>query len=508
MAAVGQDAIAATVGYIITKGDFRLSSPNLPQQVELFGQANTANQAGLDTTRWRFTTLAAAGAKYGYGSHIYTALRILFPKYSTGIGGIPVYVNAQAQAPGATPKIISVVPSGTATENATHTVIIAGRNNVDGQSYNFTVATGDGPSAITAKIKDAVMSVLGSPMLAGDAGYETILTSKWKDATANELTVRVETNGKAAGITYSYQNISNGAGTPSIDGGLTNIGNNWSTIGINGYGLNTTIMSTLEAWNGVPDANNPTGRFAGTVMKPMVWLSGSVAEDPSDITNARPNEVTISVSPAPLSPGLSIEAAANDALARALMSQNTPNLDTLDLFYSDMPVPADNNIGLMSSWAQRQRIVLKGCSTVDFKGGKYQFKDPVTTYHPEGEIPPQYRYVRDLYAIDMNVFYSHLLLTNTNVSGHQIANDNDTVNAASNVIKPKQMRQLLSAMFDDLVNRGILVDAAFSKASTTVAIDSTNPQRLNDQFRAKRSGIARIVATEAETGFNFGSIGA
>lgn len=505
MAAVGAERISAVVGYIITKGDFRLSSPNLPQQIEVFAEANTANQGTLDTSRWRVTTLSAAGTKYGYGSPIYQALRVLYPKFGSGIGGIPVYVTAQTQAIGATAKVFTITPTGTATENATHTLLVAGRDNVDAQSYSFTVQTGDTAAQITAKISDTINSVLGCPFIGSEIAYEAVLTSKWKGLTANDLKVSVNTNGKNAGITYVSVSLQSGAGTPSIASALDGIGNNWSTIGINSYGLNATVLASLEAWNGIPDADNPTGRYVGTVMKPMIWLAGSVLDDPSAISDPRSLEVTNSVSPAPLSPGMPIEAAANDALVFALMAQNTPNLDILNKFSPDMPVPFDGVIGSMADYNERDRIVKLGCSTVDFIANKYQYKDPVTTYHPDGEIPPQYRYRRDL-MIDFNIRYGYLLLEQTNVVAHQIANDNDIVNAA-NVIKPKIWKQILGGYFDDLVSRGLIVDAAFSKASLVVTIDSINPNRLNTSFRVKRSGVARISATTAETGFNFGSIG-
>lgn len=506
MAAVGSERISAVVGYIITKGDFRLSSPNLPVQIEMIGQANTANQSvsGL-TDRWRVTSLSAAGARYGYGSPIYTMLRILFPKFGGGIGGIPVYVNAQAQAIGATAKVYTVTPVGTATENATHTIWIGGRDNVDAQSYGFSVNTGDTGSTISDRIADTVNAVLGSLVNASDSGYSTYLTSKWKDATAEDITVRVDTNGKDAGIAYTVTSIQSGSGAPSITTALTNIGSNWSPIGINSYGLNTTILQSLEQFNGIPDPDNPTGRYVGTIMKPMIWLAGSISDDPSAITDARSTEVTNSVSPAPASPCLPMEAAANDAATWAVILQNTPNLDILNKFMPDMNGPVSGSIGSMADYNERDRIVKLGCSTVDFVANKYQFKDPVTTYHPEGEIPPQYRYRRDL-GIDFNIRYGYLLLEQTNVVGHQIANDNDIVNA-TNVIKPKQWKQILGGYFDDLVSRGLIVDAAFSKASLVVEIDSTNPNRLNTSFRVKRSGVARISATTAETGFNFGSIG-
>jgi phage tail sheath gpL-like len=91
------------------------------------------------------------------------------------------------------------------------------------------------------------------------------------------------------------------------------------------------------------------------------------------------------------------------------------------------------------------------------------------------------------------------------VVDHVIANDNDTVSAAR-VIKPKMFKGLLFNYFADLSRRGLISDVAFSEGRTTVAISTTNPDRLEVFFPYKRTGIARIIATEAQAGFNFGVI--
>jgi hypothetical protein len=57
-----------------------------------------------------------------------------------------------------------------------------------------------------------------------------------------------------------------------------------------------------------------------------------------------------------------------------------------------------------------------------------------------------------------------------------------------------------------LVRRGLIVDAQFSKDNTTVELSGTNPDRLNTNFKYKRSGVARISSTTAEAGFNYGNV--
>lgn len=501
--AVGSERISKVVGYKITKGNFSNSTPNLPQRIAILGEANEANQSTLETGATVITSAQDAGEKYGYGSPIYHIMRILRPNGGSGIGGIPTVVYAQEKAVGAAAKKIDITPTGTANANGTHTVIISGRGIIDGLSYDVNIETGDTPSDITEKMADAINAVLGSPVTASD--YDTskvTCTSKWNGLTAEGITITVDTNSDDLGITYSVVSTQSGSGTPGIAAALALFGNDWNTIVINSYGTVTAIMDSLESFNGIPDPQNPTGRYQGIIMKPFIALTGSVAEDPSSITDARLDEVTIAICPAPLSAGLPMEAAANMALLFARQAQDTPHLDVSGQSYIDMPTPL--LIGDMSSYENRDLFVKKGCSTVDLVGGKYKIMDFVTTYHPVGEIPPQFRYCRNL-MLDFNIRFGYYLLELINVVDHAIATDEDVV-IASSVVKPKQWRQVLNKYADSLSQRALIVDAAFMQDSITVNISTTNPDRFETFFRYKRSGFVRIASTTAEAGFNFGTL--
>lgn len=499
--ALGDEIVSRIVGYSLTPGNFTESSPNLPIRIGILAEANTANQADLDvTTPTQITSLAQAATLGGFGSPIYQIAKILFPS----IGGIPVWVYPQAAAVGASSKQYRVTVTGTATSGGTHYIVIAGRYAVSGQSYGINIEEGDTASDIHEKIADVVNGVLGSPMDASDSTYYVHLTSKWKGLTAEGINVEIDQNNTDLGITYSVQSITTAAGTPDIGDSLDLFGNNWVTHVINSYGLVTTTMDTLETFNGTPviGQSPASGRYLPTVFKPFLAYSGSVLEDPSTITSTRANELTIKVSPAPLSDGLAMEAAANDCLLAALRAQNAPQLDTIGQAYPDMPTP--DAIGLMSSFEERQRMLLRGCSTVDLVNGAYVIQDPATTYHPDGEIPPQWRYAR-IIVIDWNVRFTYLYQENINVVDHYIANDND-VTSASGVVKPKIWKAILADMAEDLVLRGLIVDAPFMVSSITVGISTVNPDRLQTFFRYKRSGVVRVSDTTVEAGFNTGTL--
>jgi len=501
--AVGSERVSRIVGYKISTGDFSTTSPNLPQRILVIGEANTANQSGLDTSTWNFTTLQKAGERYGYGSPIYLALRLI-KSQNFGVGGIPVDVIPQAAAVGATSKKITIACTGTATGNGTHTVVICGRRQIDSYSYDININTGDTLPVIVGKISDAINAALTSPVSATHDTYSCIAESKWKGLTANDVNIYIDTNDNSLGITYSVSSTQSGAGTPSIVSALNQIGATWYTQLVNTYGTVSSVMSSLESFNGIADPDTPTGRYAALIMKPFVAITGSVADDPSSITNAKKNEMTIAIAPAPYSKGLPLEAAANMTILSARVAQDTPHLDVQGKSYPDMPVPISGTTFSMQDYNERDRIVQLGCSTVDLVAGKYQVQDFVTTYHKDGELPPQFRYVRNIF-VDLNVYYGYYLKEQTYVVDHTIANDDDIVNAVR-VVKPKTWKSELGFYADDLVSRGLIVDAQFMKDSTVVNISGTNPDRLETFFRYKRSGCVRIASTTAQAGFNFGTV--
>jgi phage tail sheath gpL-like len=496
MSAVGTERISAVVGYIFKGVNNQNTTPNLPMRVAVLCEANNANQPTLDVAEWQATSLQAVGARYGYGSPAYLIARIMLPV----LGGIPLVFYPQAEAGGASSKQCSITVTGTVTENATHTILIAGRDGLDAQFYNISVQVADTAADVHDKITAAVTAVLGAPVLCTNTDYVATLETKWRGLTANEVTVSIDTNGVDAGLTYAVNNaVQAGAGTPSIAAALALFGNKWNTMVVNSYGTVTAIMSALEQFNGIPDPNTPTGRYAGIIMKPFVAFTGSIIEDPSTITDARSGEVTIAISPAPLSEGLSFESAANKCAKHARISQDDPALDPINSSDIDMPTPLD--IGAMANYEDRDRIVKLGCSTVDLVNEKYQMKDSVTTYHPEGELNPVFRYTRDLIAM-WNIRYGYYLLEQQYVVGKIIARDSDKVNN-DNIIKPMMWKAVIEGYFDDLISRGIIVDKEFSKASLSVTISGINPNRFDTSFSTKLSGIARISSTENEVGFNF-----
>lgn len=509
--AVGSERISRIVGYKLKKGNFAESSPNLPQRILILAEANTANQATMPVEKREITSAKEAGTLYGFGSPIHQIIRILRPQSGDGVGGIPTIVYPQEEAESATAAVAAcdVTLSTTATESATHFAVINGRKDVDGVPYAYNVVKGDSDVTIIGKIVAAINNVPGSPVIAATVGTPVTsftLTTKWKALTAADLTVRFDNGGKTCGITYAA-NVTGGTGAAVITDAMAAINNDWATIVINSYGVES--FDALELVNGVPDPDLPTGRYSATLWKPFISIWGSVEDDKTTlatITNDsdRLSQVTHALAPAPLSEGFPYEAAANMAYLFARIAQDTPHLDVNGKSYPDMPTPADGVIGDMGDYDNRDYLAQRGCSTVDLVAGAYTVQDFVTTYHPAGEVPPQYRYCRNL-MLDFNVRYGHYLLEQAFVVDKAIAPSGQSINVA-NVIKPKDWKQVLRSYADDLAVRALISDADFMKSSIIVQVSTVNPDRMETHFRYKRTGIARTSSTDAEAGFAFGVI--
>lgn len=500
--AVGSERRSRVSGYKIKKGFFNNDTQNLPQIIAVFGEANTANQSGLTTTKVEVTSADEAGELFGFGSPIHSMIRILRPVNGDGVGGIPTIVFPQISNVGATATVREWTVTGTATSNATHYVIVNGRDNLDFQSYAFSVASGDTPTVIAGKIKDTINGVLGSPCTASNTLGVVTSTTKWKGATSAEFNISIDFGSNSAGVSYSQTASTNGAGSVSLDASLSQFGDDWYTAVINPYG--EAHLSTFEDFNGIPDVDAPTGRYSGLIFKPFMAFFGSVLSDKDDlalITNDtdRVSQVTNVLCPAPNSLGFTYEAAANVVALFSRIAQDSPHLDVNNKAYPDMPVPFDNNIGDLSDYNNRDFLVKKGCSTVILENGAYKIMDLVTTYHPNGEIPLQYAYSRNL-NLDWNVSDSYRTLETLRLKDKVLINDNQ-VTTVSGAIKPREWKAVCFDLFEDLGERALINDPQFSKDSLEVQISTTDPNRFETFFRYKRTGIARIESTDVEAGF-------
>lgn len=263
--AIGSERVSRVSGYKIQGRNFSDPFVNLPQQILILAEANHANQGSIVTTPVQITSAAQAGAYYGWGSPIHQIMRILRPTNGDGVGGIPTIVMAQLEAGGATASVIiwNVSAPANATANATHTVIIAGRDNVDFKSYSYAVAIGDSATTIAAKMATAISAVLGCPVTAvgsatgGTFGTSSVAFGAGALTAGQTVTLAGLTYTSTAGTTQAqlaaaFASLANGAttgpgtGTGTYSGALT------------GFATGTVTSNTV-VFTAVTKGPAPTG---------------------------------------------------------------------------------------------------------------------------------------------------------------------------------------------------------------------------------------------------------
>lgn len=504
--ALSQELVTRAIGYKLKPGNFNPTTPYLPQRIAVLGEGNTANQGTMvDGVAFEFISAKEVADEFGFGSPLHQMARILRPLSGNPLGGIPTVIYPQLEAGAATAGILKmgITIATTVTENATHKLIINGRDNIDGKFYSYSVVAGEDAAAVRQKIIDAVSNVLSAPVTAVESTLDVDLTSKWLGGTAI-LSLDVDVQGKAAGIVYSEVSNTDGTGTADLTAALDNFGETWNTLVINPYGEDQ--FTVLEAFNGIPDPDAPTGRYDPVAFFPLVALYGSSLSDKDDVvavTNlaARRTQVTNVHCPAPNSSGFPWEAAANMIMTWAPKAQNSPHGSNGGKQYPDMPVPTDENIGDFSDITARNFMATKGSSTVNLSGGKYTVQDFFTTYAPDGDPLPKFRFARDL-NIDWNYEFNWKLVVLASIQDKTIRLDNSP-SSVDGTITPSGGKQLLISHIESMELLALIADSAFSIESIVVGISGTNPARLDFFNRYKRTSTAHQVSTDSEVDFNF-----
>jgi len=480
----------------------------LPQKVILFTPIATGKQSGFTdyAKPHTITSLKDFNTLFGVCPG-YFVTRILKPVNGGGIGTVPLIVYPIEDKAGASAAVGDITPtvSTAATSNNTHTILFNGRDNIDGRKASYSVVVGDTVATIVAKQIAAINGMLYAPVVASDGTTKTTLTSTWKGVLSNKITVTIDTNGDACGVSYAIVNPKDAVGDPDITGALANIGDTWGTLFVNLWG--STTFAEIDAFVGIPNVTTGgTGRWSNMVMKPFVCVSGSTTSTIATLKglmSSNKTSVCHSVFPCPNSDGYEFEAAANIVALAAPLWDKEPHKDPHKMVLPDMPLPTSGVIGDMSSYATRDELVAAGCSTVSYNDG-YVVEDFIVFRRPDDQNPLaiDFSYVRDI-MVDMNVAYNYKYRENRDLVGKTIVGDNDAVKVTG-VIKPKDWKAQVFDLANDLAEKAMITDTAYTKANSTVGISGTDPQRINTVFYYKRTGIARKSGTTAYAGFNFG----
>jgi phage tail sheath gpL-like len=486
--AVDASAVARVVGI---KTNFKnLRGGNvalLPQRIAVIGLGSTTST--YPSTKLQVTSAKQAGDTYGFGSPIHLAVKALLPSNGDGVGTIPVTVYPLQQDGSGVAAIGSITPVGVVTKSEQYTVVI---NNIS--SRPFVVTPTDTVATIVTSMTDAINAVLDMPMTASDNVTDVQLTAKWTGTSSNQLSV--EMAGPDVGVTYVVVQPVGGLVNPDIQPALDDFGNVWESLVLNLFEYtDSTILSALDTAG--------IGRWGSLVKMPFIAFTGSTEADVATVATipeANKEDYTNAYLLSPASKDLPFIVAARELTRIAVQANNNPPVD-----YGSQAIPGlvPGPDGQRWDYPTRDEAVKKGVSTIEVRDNVVHLSDTITFYHPEGEVPPAYRYVVDIIKLQNILYNTNLIFQTPSWDGAPLVPDDQAVdNPAAR--KPKTAVAAIAAMIDELALAGIIVNPDAAKKTIVAEIDSENPKRLNARYTVQIVGNANIISIDFDFGFNFG----
>lgn len=463
----------------------------LPQRLAVIGQGATGSVYSTDKVQ--HSSAAAVGAAFGYGSPLHLSALQLLPANGDGVGSVPVTFYPLEDDGSGVASAGDIAPTGgPATKAGAFRVVVNGI-----QSAQFVIAVDDVVADVTAAATAAVNGILDMPMTAVDGTTTIDLTSKWKGTSANGLSIVIE-GPTDTGITFGITQPVGGLVNPTVDAALAQVGNVWETMILNCLDLqDDTALDTFDTFG--------EGRWGALVRKPLVAFTGHALTTPNAIiavTGLRKTDRTDVALANPGSVNLPFVSAAGE-LARIVKVAN--NKPAWDYGRQQAPYIEPGADGVQWTYPERDQAVKGGASTVEVSDGVVNVSDTVTMYHPDGEVNPAYRFVKDIVALQNIIFNVDLIFNTAEWDGAPLIPDDQPTRGASGAKKPKNARSALAALTTNLAELALISDPAYTKANTLAEIDTQNPNRLNIVYPVKLGGNANIISIDLNFGFFFGT---
>lgn len=489
--AVDANAVARVVGVQTLFKDLRAGGILfLPQRIAVIGQGATLST--YSNVKAQHTSALSVANTYGFGSPIHLVARQIFPVNGDGVGTIPVTFYPLDDDGSGVVSSGDITPTISATEDASYLVRI---NNIDSKS--FVIAVGDSVADVVTAITTAINAVLDVPVVAVDGVTVVDTTSKWEGTSANDIVIEV-IGPTDVGNSFAITQHAGGLVNPDVQPALDQIGNIWESFIVNCMDIADT--TTLDLYDTFGE-----GRWGALVRKPLAGVftgnTEPVVATAVVVPDARKNDHTNVMIPAPGSNDLPFVIAAR-AIARAsVLANNNPSHDYGSQDLTGLVPGTDAE---QWDYDDRDFAVKAGSSTIEVKDGIINMADTVTFYHPDGDPQPAYRFVVDIVKLQQVIFNLNLIFATTEWDGAPlIPDDQPTINRAAK--KPKTAKAEIALMLDSLGLNAIISDPETAKANTLAEIDGANPKRLNVVITIQLSGNNNIISIDLEFGFFFGA---
>lgn len=483
------NAVAAGQFYAASLGSAVGLAPLLEQRIAVLAEGNTDKQTEIAQDGGMLTPLTSkeVAEVAGFGSPAHLAAIRLLDDLSVGVTVKFFFVPESGSG-----TVTAVVITGTGTA-VTKTGIVT--LNFNGELLPVTLTKDDTLAEALVKLKTAVNAEANLPVEVTTATPTTNISvdSKWVGQTAAWVNVTVESN-TCEGLTFAeVKTAGTGQVIPSTQ--LAKFTNDWFPHVLNclGEGASNAILDEYEDVNGTFAGQN--GKKAPENMTPYVTWTGTTEDESANltaVTTGRLDEETNVYVPFPNAQSLPFMDAANILGMFVKKSNGDPKQDILEDKISYAIKPTDLDVGNIIDYDFRDTLVKAGCSTVNFKESSYYAGDMVTTYRPDGETDPIFRYVRD------NMIIFNILDQFKKFNDRQ-KNKTIAPNAlpSARITSPSLYKAgILNEIIKPFVDAGYIADFDFAKENLTVGINPTNSGRFDILSPNLITSLLRIVSNE------------
>lgn len=476
----------------LTVGGKLGANPLLSQRVAVMSEGNTDKQAEIiagDGTLVPLSSKAVADVA-GYGSPSHMAAVVLFDKLPQNVEIKFFFVPESGSG-----TVTSFALTGTgATITKTGTLSLSIMEKI----VNVDLILDDTLAEVLVKIKDAINADVDLPVDVKTVTPTTFvdIDSKWLGQTAVELNI-YELSNTSVGITWGFVKTP-GIGEVLPDAEINKFINDWYPHVLNclGNGGSDAILDKYEEINGSPAVGN--GKYLPTNMTPYIAWTGtteSVTATLSAVTDGRKDLNTNMYFPTPNAKDFSFVNACEALAMFVKVSNPDPKQDIVDGRMIYATPPDDKDVGEIVNYNVRDvGLVQKGCSTVNFKENNYYVQDLLTTYRPDGETDPVFKFVRD----NMLVFNLIDQIKQLNERNKNKTNAPQALPNASIMTTELYKAKILNEIIQPFVDAGYLLDFDYAKENIDVGVNPTNAGRYDIVTANLITSLIRIVAFDVQ----------
>jgi len=481
-------AVASGSFYKLGLGAVSGVAPLLEQKIAILAEANTANQTegAQDGGMLVPITSKEVALKFGYGSPAHKTAMIFIDQLSVGVGLKYFFVPE-----GSGTKTGTVLTGTGATITKTGTLIL----NISGELVSIGLVKDDTLAEVLANIKTAINALINLPVLVSTASPTTFvdIDSKWLGQSSAVINASVYSN-DSEGITFAaVKTPGTGEVIPTAE--LAKYQNDWyvHTLNTLGEGAADAILDEFQTFNGTPAAGS--GKYAPENMTPSVFWTATdtaVLATLQAVTSSRLDYNTNTYVPLPNAQDMPFMNAANALGIFVKKSNGDPKQDILQDAIPGATPPIDGDVGDIINYTFRDALVKAGCSTIEYREDTYYAGDIVTTYHPEGETDPIFRYVRDI-MLAFNII--------NQFKAYNLTQKNKTVAPqalpAARITAANLYRAgVLNEIIRPFVQAGYIADFDYAKEQLNVSINASNAGRFDALSPNLITSLLRIIAVE------------